>query len=82
MDLVARKDGELAFVEVKVVDGFGLESLERSVGPAKRRRIVESSKYFLSEHREYRHERIRYDVIAVRAATVVLHAERAFSERE
>ena len=79
---MARKDGELAFVEVKVVDGFGLESLERSVGGAKRRRIVESSKYFLSGHREYREERIRFDVLAVRDAAVILHAERAFSERE
>lgn len=81
VDIVARKGDELAFVEVKVVDAYGLESLERSVDGAKRRRIVDSSKYFLRDHREYRSARIRYDVIAVRAAEVVLHVEYAFSER-
>jgi len=82
VDIVARKGEELAFIEVKVVDAYGLESLERSVDAAKRRRIVDSSKYFLSMHREYRSARIRYDVIAVRAAAIVLHVEHAFSERE
>jgi len=82
VDIVALKGGELAFVEVKVVDAWGLASLERSVGAAKRARIVESSKYFLAAHREYRGAGIRYDVVAVRAAAVVFHAEHAFSERE
>ncbi|MDX9958421.1 MAG: YraN family protein [Spirochaetia bacterium] len=81
LDIVAAKAGELAFVEVKAVDAYGLESLARSVGRIKRSRIVETSKLFIAEHREFRGMNVRYDVAAVRGTVVALYLERAFPER-
>ena len=81
LDIVAAKAGELAFVEVKAIDAYGLESLAGSVGATKRARIVETSKLFLAEHREFRGMNVRYDVAAVRGNTVSIYLERAFPER-
>ena len=81
LDIVALKDGILAVVEVKNVDAYGLESLERSVGPIKRLRIVETSKLFLAAHREFSSATIRYDVVAVAAGAVAHYFENAFAER-
>lgn len=81
LDIVAAKAGELAFVEVKVVDAYGLESLARSVGKIKRSRIVETSKLFIAEHREFRGMNVRYDIAAVRGDVVAVYLERAFPER-
>lgn len=81
LDIVASKADELAFVEVKAVDAYGLESLSRSVGHIKRSRIVETSKLFIAEHREFRGMNVRYDVAAVRGDVVALYLERAFPER-
>lgn len=80
LDIVALKAGELAFVEVKRVDAWGLESLSASVGPEKRRRLVETSKLFLAAHREFNRMNARFDVIAVQGETVSAHLERAFAE--
>jgi len=81
LDIVAAKAGELAFVEVKVVDAYGLESLSRSVGQRKRSRIVETSKLFIAEHREFKGMNVRYDIAAVRGDVVAVYLERAFPER-
>lgn len=81
LDIVARKGIELAFVEVKAVDAWGSETLSRSVGPEKRRRIVETSKLFLCTYREFSCMNVRYDVLAMKAGNVELYLERAFAER-
>lgn len=80
LDIVATRGEDLAFVEVKTVDAFGPESAERLLGVAKRRHIVESSKYFLARKREYNRMRPRYDVILVRGFTVDRHIPQAFLE--
>ena len=81
LDIVAFKNGTLAFVEVKAVDAYGLESLETSVGSIKRGRIVETSKLFVSAHREFEYAVIRYDVAAVEAGAMADYFENAFAER-
>lgn len=81
LDIVALKEGILAVVEVKSVDAYGLESLERSVGARKRLRIVETSKLFVSAHREFSSATVRYDVAAVAAGAVADYFENAFAER-
>ena len=80
IDLVVSKASILAFVEVKAVDAYGLESLASSVNARKRRRIVETSKLYLARHREYRGSILRYDVIAVRSGRVEAWLEGAFAE--
>lgn len=81
LDIVAIKDGTLAIVEVKSVDAYGLESLELSVGPRKRLRIIETSKLFVAAHREFSSVTVRYDVATVAAGAVTAYFENAFAER-
>jgi len=81
IDIIAQKNSEIAFIEVKTVDALGLEALSRSVGADKRRRIIETSKLFLVMHREYSNMILRYDVIAVREGRPPVWLERAFSEQ-
>ena len=78
LDLVAFRSGLLAFVEVKAWSRFGASELERSIGRRKRARIVETSKIFLASNRQYRHARIRYDVLLVSEGAVTGRYEAAF----
>jgi putative endonuclease len=79
IDLVAAKDGLLAFIEVKNWRVFGPEELAEVVGTRKRRRIVETSQIFLSRHREYSNVRIRYDLILLKEERVERRIESAFT---
>jgi len=81
LDIVAHRGDSLVFVEVKVTDAYGIESLGSSVGYRKRLRIVETSKLFLSEHREFNHAAVRYDVASVRKGILMDYFENAFVER-
>ena len=81
LDIVAARADEVAFVEVKAVDAYGLESLSCSVGKRKRSKIVETSKLFIAEHREFRGMNVRYDIAAVRGDVVAAYLEHAFPER-
>ena len=81
IDLVAAKDDELVFVEVKRWTSYGAESLERGIGRQKRRRIVETSKLYLLEHPEFDDYSIRYDVLFVPGTgRGARHIEDAFRE--
>lgn len=80
LDIVAFRNHILAVVEVKSVDAYGLESLELSVGAGKQRRIVETSKLFVSAHREFSSVTVRYDVATVAAGVVADYFENAFAE--
>ncbi len=82
VDLIVIKDGLIAFVEVKTVDAYGLESLEQSISPIKRRRILETAKLFMLAHREFNKERIRFDVAAVRNGCLFQYFPDAFVEHE
>ncbi len=81
LDIVAVKDQVISFVEVKRVDAYGIESLSRSVGANKRRRIIETAKLFLVYHREFELMAQRFDLAAVRGDKVELYLESAFSEK-
>jgi len=81
IDLVAAKDSELVFVEVKRWTSYGADSLERGIGPRKRHRIMETSKQYLLEHPEFDDCSIRYDVLFVPGTgRKVCHIEDAFRE--
>jgi putative endonuclease len=79
LDIVAARAGLVAFVEVKSWDSLGPEELERSIGADKRRRIIETSKIFLSRHREYNDWSVRFDVLLVRGGAVVERYPSAFT---
>ena len=80
VDLIALEGETLIFVEVKTWSAYGIEALEQALNAKKQRRIIETSKYFLSLHREYRYMTVRYDVIFI-SPTGVTHLASAFTER-
>jgi putative endonuclease len=79
IDLVAHRDGTLAFVEVKHWKGFGAEELGRAVGRAKRRRIVETAKIFLAQYREYSNATVRFDIFLLKGEGKAHRIESAFT---
>jgi putative endonuclease len=62
LDLVAWRDGTLAFVEVKTRRGRALGAPEEAVDARKRARIVRGAAAWLRENR-VRAQRVRFDVI-------------------
>ncbi len=83
IDIIAEKDGVLAFVEVKAWDAFGEADLEYSIGRVKRRRIAETARFFLARRPELADMRMRFDVILCSGGgdpvTGVRHIEDAFN---
>jgi len=82
IDIIASKDDVLVFVEVKTLPNGTRDMLVKELGPAKRRRILKTSKCFLINHRQYNDSCIRFDVIVVDMPDFppVYHIENAFSE--
>lgn len=64
IDLVAREDGMLVFVEVRTRSDDAFGSPLESVGFLKQRRLREVARYYLKERRP-RYEGIRFDVVGI-----------------
>jgi putative endonuclease len=79
IDLIALEGETVVFVEVKTWSAYGIEELARGIGPKKRRRIIETAKYFLSAHREYNGMALRFDVVFIAQETIT-HLVSAFME--
>ncbi|MCL2069356.1 MAG: YraN family protein [Treponema sp.] len=79
VDIIALDGETLVFVEVKTWSRFGIDSLEYAINTRKQHKIIETSKYFLSLHREYRYMAIRFDVIFV-SPEGITHLVSAFTE--
>ena len=79
VDIVALDGQTVVFVEVKAWTAFGLEDLSYSLDIKKQRRIIETAKYFLSEHRKYSNMAIRFDVVFLDKFEVT-HLASAFTE--
>ncbi|MDR1863220.1 MAG: YraN family protein [Treponema sp.] len=80
VDLVALDGETLVFVEVKTWSFLGVDALEQGLNERKQRRIIETAKYFLDSHREYRYMAIRFDVVFI-APQGITHLVSAFAER-
>jgi len=80
VDLIAIDREILVFAEVKAWSSYGIDALEQALDAKKQRKIIETSKYFLSLHREYRYMAIRYDVIFI-SPEGITHLASAFVER-
>jgi putative endonuclease len=80
VDLIALEEETLVFIEVKTWSTLGIEALEQGLNEKKQRRIIETAKYFLSSHREYRYMAVRFDVVFV-APGGITHLASAFVER-
>jgi putative endonuclease len=80
IDLIALEGETLIFVEVKTWSSYGIDALEQALDAKKQHKIIETSKYFLSLHREYRYMTIRFDVIFI-SSRGITHLASAFTER-
>ena len=65
IDLIGVEKETLVFFEVKCWSFYRIENLEQSLTKKKRQRIIETAKYFLQKHREYRSMAIRFDIIFI-----------------
>ena len=79
MDIIALDGDVIVFAEVKTWSAYGIDALEQALNIKKQRKIIETSKYFLSLHREYRYMAIRFDVIFI-APQGITHLASAFTE--
>jgi putative endonuclease len=80
IDIIALDGQTVIFAEVKTWSKYGIDSLEQAINAKKQRKIIETSKYFLSLHREYRYMAIRFDVIFI-SPQGITHLASAFTER-
>lgn len=82
IDIIARKDKFLVFVEVKSLPHGDIDTLSHVLNKKKQQKIIKTSKCYLLKHRQYNYEYIRYDVLAIDVPVLdpVYHIENAFSE--
>jgi putative endonuclease len=84
VDIIALDNGTLVFAEVKTSAAYTLESVAWTVNEKKRRKIIETAKFFLSNHREYRDMPVRFDILFLTpddGHPSVTHLAGAFGER-
>ena len=80
VDIVALDGETIVFTEVKTWATYGIDALEQSLDTKKQRKIIETSKYFLSVNRKYRYMAIRFDVVFISPGGIT-HLASAFTER-
>ncbi len=82
IDIIAFKEPFLVFVEVKTFPHGDVAMLEQVLGEIKRKRIIETAKYFVQTVRQYSNSYIRFDVLIVDMPGLppLYHIENAFSE--
>ncbi len=82
VDIIARKNDTLVFVEVKTWPNGDFYDLEQAVNAVKQHRIIKTAKSFMAVHKEYNNCYVRFDVLAVDmpGKSQMYHIENAFSE--
>ena len=82
IDIIAFKEPFLVFVEVKTLPHGNLAMLDQVLGKIKRKRIIETAKYFVHKYRQYNNSYMRFDVLIVDMPGLppLYHIENAFSE--
>ncbi|MBN1697802.1 MAG: YraN family protein [Spirochaetales bacterium] len=81
IDIIAEKEDELVFIEVKTWDSLTEESLEQAINREKQQRMVRISKYYLVNHPQYNDYNIRFDIIFLTLKNEeIMHIKNAFSE--
>ncbi|MCD7744183.1 MAG: YraN family protein [Lachnospiraceae bacterium] len=72
IDLVAREQGYLVFVEVKFRSGESSGSALEAVDGRKQQRIIRVARWYLMEHHVPENQPVRFDVVAIDGANVHL----------
>jgi putative endonuclease len=79
VDIIADDHGTLVFVEVKAWNTYGMENLEYAIDKKKQKKIIQTAKIFLENHREYNSNQVRFDVVFI-GPGFVRHLASAFME--
>jgi putative endonuclease len=80
IDIIAERDDEVAFVEVKSWGSLPPAELEHSIDARKQRRIAGTARVFLARQPRFSDRRLRFDVIFLgREGEEIRHIEHAFS---
>lgn len=66
VDIVAKRDDTIVFVEVKTWTAMPFSALEHAISTAKQRRIVSAARLYLQRHPETAPLHIRFDVVFLR----------------
>lgn len=80
IDLIAKKDGWLIFVEVKTRTQGGMQTAEQSITTSKMRYLVEAADAYITENE--RKEEAQFDLIAInvnQGSWEMLHIKEAFN---
>ena len=82
IDIIAEKDEQIIFVEVKALPSGSLETLAHELDKRKQKRITETAKRFLAINRKYNNRIVRFDVVVIDMPNFpsVYHIENAFFE--
>lgn len=65
IDIIALKDNIVVFVEVKTLPNGTKELLSHVLDKRKQQRIIKTAQCFLSIHRQYSNNYVRFDVIVI-----------------
>lgn len=76
IDIIARRGGTIAFVEVKARDD--LAAALEAVTPSARRRISRAAQLWLASHPELAHIPLRYDIVVLQPGRLPLHRRDAW----
>jgi putative endonuclease len=80
IDIVAEKNGVVAFVEVKAWAALSESDLEHAINRRKQERIARTARYYLSRHPWQAEKRLRFDVIFLDVSMArIRHIENAFN---
>lgn len=81
IDIIAEREDEIVFFEVKTWRDFDEMELERMVNARKRDRIIRAARAFLAGHGMVDGHRVRFDILLLERGTDrVKHYEDAFTE--
>ena len=78
IDIIARKDSYICFIEVKYRKNADVGMPEEAVSISKMKKICKTSQYYLYTHREYDSLQMRFDVAAVLGEDIIYY-ENTFS---
>ena len=81
IDIIAEKEDQLVFVEVKTWDAFYVNDTEYAVNKNKIKKIINTAKLFLTKNNMYTDRCLRFDLIFITGnCSEIKHIENAFSE--
>ncbi len=82
IDIIGGKDNTIVFFEVKTLPQGNCDILAHVLNKRKQKRIIETAKLFLLNHREYNNRIIRFDVLVIDmpGLSPVYHIQDAFAE--